>query len=385
MRLPALRVGGPAANIFAPADLHGEPPRDGPAAMTLRDRARAPSPTLSPAAEGLGAAIRDSDAALPERLAALDRLVALEVGDTALHRARGLERHLGIRELYLKYEGDNPTGTQKDRIAFAQVRDALARGATDVALATCGNYGVAVALACRTAGLTCRIYVPAGYHTERGAEMERLGAHLHRLPGSYEEVVAASSALAAEAGWYDANPGGANAALQLAAYAAVGREIAAGLPGRPLTAVAVPVSNGTLLAGTYRGLAAALPQNRLPRLLAASSTRKNPIVESWRARRGECRDLDPAAVRETAVNEPLINWHAFDGQDALDAVYATGGAAYGISDRDLRDAAALVGRLEGYRVLPASTAGLVALLREHEALRDGLPEASYVAVLTARN
>lgn len=352
--------------------------------MTLRDRARALSPTLSATAQRLAGDVRDRSRDLYSRLAALDRLTAHEVGDTALHRARGLERHLGLARLYLKYEGDNPTGTQKDRIAFAQVRDALTRGAHTVALATCGNYGVAVALACRTAGLICRVYIPAGYHTERSGEMERLGATILRLPGSYEEVVTASSALAAEANWYDANPGGANAELQLAAYAAVGREIAGGLPGRELTAVAVPVSNGTLLAGTYGGLASALPEAKRPRLIAASSTRKNPIVESWRAGANVCRDLDPAAVRETATNEPLINWHAFDGQAALDAVYATGGSAHGISDRDLRDAAALVGRLEGYRVLPASTAGLVGLLREHEAAAGGLAEGHYVAVLTAR-
>ena len=353
--------------------------------MTLRDRARAPSPTLSPAAERLAGVARDRDRPLPERLAALDALAAREVGDTALHRARGLERHLGLERLYLKYEGDNPTGTQKDRIAFAQARDALARGADAVALATCGNYGVAVALACRAAGLACRVYLPAGYHSERTGEMERLGADVARLPGTYEEVVTASSALAAEHGWYDANPGGANAELQLDAYAAVGGEIAAALHGHAPAAVAAPVSNGTLLAGTHRGLAAALPADALPRVIAGSSTRKNPIVESHRAGLAECRDLDPAAVRETAVNEPLINWHAFDGQTALDALRATGGGAHGISDRDLRDAAALVRRLEGYRVLPASTAGLVALLREHEAREGGLAEGRYVAVLTARD
>ena len=348
--------------------------------MTLRDHVRSARPRLSAAAEVHAAHVRDVSAPLPERLAAFDRLVAHDVGDTGLHRARGLERELGLSRLYLKYEGDNPTGTQKDRIAFAQVRDALACGRDTVSLATCGNYGVAVALAARSAGLRCRIYIPAGYHTERLAEMTALGAGVERLPGSYEDVVAASSVLAKAEGHYDANPGGANAELQLDAYAGVGTEIRAALPQAP-DLCAVPVSNGTLLAGTHRGLLAG--GATATRMLAGSSTRKNPIVRSWRRGLPTCVDLDPAKIRETLVNEPLINWHAFDGDEALAAVYASGGSACDVSDKDLKSMAALLRKLEGYRVLPASTAGLVGVLRLHEA--EALPEGYYVAVLTARD
>ena len=62
-----------------------------------------------------------------------------------------LEREHGIRQIYLKFEGGNPTGTQKDRIAFKQCHDALRRGYETVTLASCGNYGAAMALASRLA------------------------------------------------------------------------------------------------------------------------------------------------------------------------------------------------------------------------------------------
>ena len=51
-----------------------------------------------------------------------------EVGDTTLTRARNVEREVGVRQIFLKFEGGNPTGTQKDRIAFAVCHDALRRG-----------------------------------------------------------------------------------------------------------------------------------------------------------------------------------------------------------------------------------------------------------------
>ncbi len=60
---------------------------------------------------------------LEDRLEALEDIFDSEVGDTSLVRARNIEREVGLRQLYLKFEGGNPTGTQKDRIAFAHNSD----------------------------------------------------------------------------------------------------------------------------------------------------------------------------------------------------------------------------------------------------------------------
>ena len=65
---------------------------------------------------------------IEERLEAYEDVIDSEVGDTTLIRARNIERQVGIRQIYLKFEGGNPTGTQKDRIAFIQSMDALRRG-----------------------------------------------------------------------------------------------------------------------------------------------------------------------------------------------------------------------------------------------------------------
>ena len=339
--------------------------------MTLRDAVRT-------ATNAIGQAARERFAAAPpeDRPAAFRRLIASEIGDTWLRRSRAIERDYGLADVFLKLEGDNRTGTQKDRIAFAQVADALDRGMTDVALATCGNYGVAVSLAASIAGLRCHVYVPAAYHTERLPEMAALGAVVYRPDGSYEEVVEFSSAEARRLGYYDANPGGANAELQIEAYAGIGREILRQLPGPP-TYCAVPVSNGTLLAGVYRGLSGASV-----RMVAASSTAKNPIVYSARQGLATCVDLDPAKIRETKINEPLINWHSFDGQEALEAVRQSGGSAHNISDARLRKMAHYLAEREALRALPAATAGLIALLLLHEA--GHLPPGPHVAVLTAK-
>jgi threonine synthase len=87
-------------------------------------------------------------------------------------------------------------------------------------------------------------------------------------------------------------------------------------------------------------------------------------------------------IRETAVNEPLINWHAIDGDLALDAIRSSGGWAAHASDRSMTRFSRMIGSSEGLSVLPASTAGLIALLEGHR--QQPLNNDRYVVVLTGR-
>ncbi len=326
----------------------------------------------------------DTACDLEDRLEAYENIIDSEIGDTQLTRARNIERETGLRQLYLKFDGGNPTGTQKDRIAFAQAMDALRRGFEAMTGATCGNYGAALAMAASFAGLRCVIFIPQTYHSRRVEEMRRFGAEIVIAPGDYETAVEVSREYASTEEVYDANPGGANIPIQLRAYGEIAYEIYDDLRDAP-AAVAVPVSNGTTLAGIAKGFQSLYRRgktSRIPRIIAGSSYRKNPIVDSFIRGFDECRDLDPARIRETAVNEPLINWHSIDGDGALAAIRTTNGWAAYASDRSMRRFARMISSSEGLNVLPASTAGLIALLEGHS--KNELPSDRFVVVLTGR-
>ncbi|NNL07700.1 MAG: pyridoxal-phosphate dependent enzyme [Croceitalea sp.] len=353
--------------------------------MNLKDGVKTAENKVSSETRALSAFVKDINKSLVDRLESYEDIISIEVGDTGLHRAKTLEREFDMRQLYIKYEGDNPTGTQKDRIAFAQIYDALRREFETVSLATCGNYGVAVALAANLAGIQCKIFIPESYHTVRSHEMEALGAEIIRLPGSYEDMVIKSSELAKINEWYDANPGSINTPLQITAYSQIANEIYEELGDAPKYCAA-PVSNGTLFAGIYRGFVSLYKRgktSRIPKMIAASSTRKNPIVQSFKQGLENCVDLNPDSIRETKFNEPLINWHSFDGEEALFAIRQSEGDAFNISDKKMKEMAAYLSKKEGYRILPAATAGLIALLELDEKL-DFEPD-RFVAVLTAKN
>lgn len=345
-------------------------------------------PQLSMALASSMAAIRQAlnnpIQSLASKMEAYEDLIDSEIGDTSLVRARNIEREVGIRQIYLKFEGGNPTGTQKDRIAFHQTMDALRRGFDTMTLATCGNYGVAMALAASLAGLKCEIFIPEVYQTKRIREMLDMGAVIHRVPGDYEHAVALSQARAEEKEFYDANPGGNNLILQLQAYGQIAYEIYDELRDAPAI-LAAPVSNGTTLAGIYKGFLSLYKRgktSRIPLMVAGSSYRKNPIVHAFVHQKELCTNLKPEQIRETKINEPLVNWCSLDGDVALDAIRQSGGWAGYASDRELLYFSRSLREKEGIHALPAATAGLVSLVNRHK--KETLSNDRYVVVLTGR-
>lgn len=328
--------------------------------------------------------ILDKSNSLEDRMEAFEFITDSEVGDTPLIRARNLERALGIRQVFLKFEGGNPTGTQKDRIAFAQAGDALRRGFDTIVLATCGNFGVACALAARAASLRCIVFIPEPYHTKRIAEMETLGAEIQKAGRDYEEAVVISQKYAEKYGYYDANPGGDNTVLQLKAYGEIAYEIYDELRDAPKI-VAVPVSNGTVLTGIYKGFQSLFRRgktSRMPLMVAGSAAKKNPIVQAFLKNKANCEDLAPTVIKETEINEPLINWHSSDGQVTLDAIRATDGWARDVTDKKMMTLTRLIKEQEGLNVLPAGTAGLAAFAEPPT--KEMIQNDRFVVVLTSR-
>lgn len=318
------------------------------------------------------------------RLEAFEDIFQSQVGDTAMIRARNVERELGLKQIYLKFEGGNPTGTQKDRIAFGQTYDALRRGYDALTVATCGNYGVAIALATSMAGLKCIIFIPDSYHTVRINEMIGLGADVRKYKGDYEGAVEHSRDFASKNEIYDANPGGENINLQLTSYGEIAYEIYDDLRDAPLV-VAAPVSNGTTLAGIYKGFLSLYRRgktSRMPKIVGGSSYKKNPIVTAFLKGYTHCQDLKPESIKETAVNEPLINWHSIDGDMVLNAIKKTNGWAGNATDKKMLYFSKYLRDKEGLNVVPASTAGLVALLDKN--LEEQMPMDRYVVILTGR-
>ncbi len=287
------------------------------------------------------------------------------IGNTSLVRAENLEKHFDIDRLFLKLEGENPTGTHKDRLAIQHVDDAIIRNYDSITVGSCGNYGKAMSFVANKSKLDCHIFIPRKYTGEMVGKIEEYGAEIHRVEGGYEEAVEESRKKAKKNGWYDANPGGKNTPISLVAYVDVAEEIQEEL-GKPPESVSVAVGNGTTLAGLHLGFRLLWRKDRaehIPHMLGASSLGNNAIIETIRQEKREMIELDPEDIRESEVNEPLLNWRSLDGQEAINAIYDTEGIAVGLDDEELVHYKDLISDEENINCLPASASALGALAK----------------------
>jgi threonine synthase len=270
-------------------------------------------------------------------------------------RAAAIGADLAMPELYLWVESDGPTHTLKDRIAPRLADAALASGAAELTVGTCGNLGAALALACRHRGLGCHAFVPARYRRSRGNELHRLGARVVPVRGAYEDAVEASVRFAEVSGAFEASPVGPAASVAIEAYAELGGEILRAAPAESAS-VWLPVGNGTAAVGLHLGFAR---EGATPAICVVGSAGNTAVTASVAA--GRVVELDPGALTETPVNEPLVNWRSLHAAGALAAVTASGGCSYEATDAELLQAQYRLRAREGVQTTPAGGAGLAGL------------------------
>ncbi|MCE4606279.1 MAG: pyridoxal-phosphate dependent enzyme [Desulfurococcales archaeon] len=300
--------------------------------------------------------------------------------ESPLIKAIRLGELLGLDNLYLKNEGLNPTGSQKDRVSLYHVNRAAGEGFDTITTGTCGNYGSSLAYFARLKGLKPVIFVPRSYSNRRITEMVSKGAQVILVEGSYEDAVMTSSKTAREYGWYDANPGSKNWEEGLSSFKGIAYEIVNRL-GKAPDNVIVPVGNGSTLTGVYLGFRELLEKGiteKLPRIIATTTSHGNPIAVAYKKGLNSVPALK--RVRETRFNEPLVSMIAFDGDSALQAIRESGGFVVEVPDYKMVRYSMLAKVSEGVCVLPASASTLEALNYIGECSRGEVT----VAVLTGR-
>ena len=116
--------------------------------------------------------------------------ITLSEGNTPLLHAPRLAQHLGIRELWLKFEGMNPTGSFKDRGMVLAIAKALEEGSTGVICASTGNTSASAAAYAARTGLKCIVVVPSGkIALGKLAQALMYGAQLVVLDGNFDQAL----------------------------------------------------------------------------------------------------------------------------------------------------------------------------------------------------
>lgn len=311
----------------------------------------------------------------------------LKVGMTPLYKTPRLGAGLGLKNLFLKDDGQNPSASFKDRAGAVALVRAREIGATVLCGASTGNAGSSMACLAASVGMRCVIFVPEKAPAAKIAQLLVFGATVLAVKGTYDDAFDLCMAVCAQRGWFNRNTGHnpftregkKTAAFEL--YEQLGR-----IPDW----VAVPTGDGNIIAGVWKGfcdLKEAGIADRTPRMLCAQSEESRAISEAvWKLRKAgkrmpDWKAVEIAPVAATTVADSISVDIPRDGLAAVRAVIESGGAAVTVPDAEILAAIPEIARGAGVFAEPAAACAWAGLKK---AAREGLlpPEETVVCLCT---
>lgn len=283
-------------------------------------------------------------------------LPPLRVGGSPLYEAERLAALLGVKKLWIKDDGQNPTASLKDRASAMAVAKAWEAGAKIIACSSTGNAASSLAGNAAAAGLRTFIFVPGRAPKGKVAQLMAFGANVISVRGSYEETFALSKKAIDRWGWYNRNAA-VNPYLS-EGKKTVSLEIAEQLDWKMPDYLAVSVGDGCTIAGVWKGLKDLYAVgfiDKLPRLISAQAEGCCPVNRAI----AEGRPWEP--MEENTLADSIAVGVPRNADKALAAVRESNGIAVNVTDDEIMAAQKLLGTTCGVFGEPAGVTGVAGL------------------------
>lgn len=279
----------------------------------------------------------------------------LPVGNTPLFEVENLAAELGLKQLWIKNDTLNPSGSYKDRASQLMVAEARRLGIAEIVCASTGNAASSLACLCAASSLRAVIFAPQSAPLPKLTQVLVHGAVLHKVPGTYDDAFA--QALTYSSTHTCLNRNTAYHPLTIEGKKSSGLEIFLQLSSVP-DWIVVPVGDGVILAGIHKAfidLQRAGLIAKLPRLLAVQASSSDAITSYWES--GTYKDAShPATVADSISVRTPSNAHW-----AVRALHETDGKALRVSDADILSAQKELAQKTGVFAEPSSSATLAGL------------------------
>jgi len=300
-----------------------------------------------------------------------ENVVSLGEGWTPLLRAERLGAKLGMKELLIKDESQNPTQSFKARGMAAAVSMAKELGASKLAVPSAGNAAGALAAYAARAGLEAHIFMPRDTPRANIVECEQTGAHVTLLDGLITDCGAEVARRKEAEGWFDVST--LKEPYRVEGKKTLGYELAEQLGWELPDVIVYPTGGGTGLVGMWKAFdemeQMGWIDGRRPRMVSVQAAGCAPIVRAFEEGERAAREFADAATVASGLRVPK----AVGDFLILDALRASKGVAVAVTDEELLAAVGEIGAAEGLFAAPEGAACLPALrklLERGEVKRD---------------
>ncbi len=285
----------------------------------------------------------------------------LQIGWTPLYPTPRLAAELGLRHLWVKDDGRNPTASFKDRASVIAVVKAQERGAKIITTASTGNAAAALSGICASVGQANVIFVPEKAPPAKVAQLLAFGATVMLVRGTYDDAFELCLRAADAYGWYNRNTG-------YNPYMSEGKktaslEICEQLKWDAPDRIFVSVGDGCIIGGLHKGLKDLMALGwieKMPRLMGVQAAGSNYLAEAWE--RGENVLTKPPIDAQT-VADSISAGLPRDRLKAMAAVVETGGAYVTVTDDEILAAIPALAHSTGVFAEPAGAAAYAGLVK----------------------
>jgi threonine synthase len=278
-------------------------------------------------------------------------------GNTNLYAAAGVGRAVGVADLWLKHEGENPTGSFKDRGMTVGISVARHMGCGRVACASTGNTSASMASYAAIAGMQAVVFIPEG-KIAYGKLCQALayGARTIQIAGDFDDAMRLVQELCDAEGIYlvnSINP------FRIEGQKAIGFEILQDLGWHVPDWIVLPggnLGNNTAIAKGLLELHELGVIDRLPRMAVVQAAGANPLYTAWTSGQPVVPVTADTIASAIKIGAPVSWRKSLRGLAALDGVVTE------VSDQEIMDAKALVDAA-GIGAEPASCATVAGVRR----------------------
>lgn len=299
----------------------------------------------------------------------------LKVGCSPLYKVDRLAERLGIKELWIKDDGINPTASLKDRASAMAVVKAEEAGMTTIACSSTGNAASSLAGNAAAAGFKTYIFVPERAPKGKVSQLMIFGANVISVKGNYEDTFRLSAEAIDRFGWYNRNA--AINPFLMEGKKTVALEICEQLGYKMPDYIAISVGDGCTIGGLWKGLKDMYEVgfiDKLPRIISVQASGCYPINREIMTGKAWTPMEENTIADSIAVGVPR------NPDKALNAIRESNGIPVTVSDEEILEAMKLLGQY-GIFGEPAGVAGTAGLKK---AVETGLipADASVVSVVT---
>ncbi len=287
--------------------------------------------------------------------------ITLGEGWAPIIKTGNFGKKIGLNNLYIKDEGQNPTGTFKSRGLCAAVAKALELGEKEFVLPSAGNAGAALAAYTAHGGANAHIFVPIDTPEFIKKEIEAMGAELTLVDGLISDAGVKAKAAGEKHGWFSMST--LKEPYRVEGKKTMGLELAEQFNWELPDVIIYPTGGGTGIVGMWKAFDEMeqmdLIDSKRPKMVCVQPSGCQPMVRAFHQGDKFAKPWENAQTFAAGIRVP----GAIGDYLILSALRESNGTAIAVDDEEIKDAMFDFAKKEGIMVAPEAAATIAAAIK----------------------